>query len=944
MEELQDAQCFIIEATRLLVGYVSSKLAPPIPFRSKATAKPRNTYSLLKYLFPRTRQSARNRLSRFRHEIVPYYRLRAQSKIYRFIVERQARRQEARASGKTILQLLRRQQSSKRVYHASQVAGKMASPRASGSRDSSVGRQQDDYAPEGRERGARRRKLAGYLKAANELRQSYQQNYAPSWARESEFDDDDQGIPGAFPDVAIVRNGDEEMMLFPSYARRHVAKLPDFEKGEEHEGPGDAESWKKEWERHEDDKAIVDVDVRGWIYSPHRGPMNRKNRLLVGIARRLSGMPAPTGDGASDDQGSTHHERAAARAARKEEELVLREAESITKRGEGEADVAWRGGYSEEPYDSDTKSTSQDHSRASTPGTIEERRPSSLRQSLTTSSIPDNDPSPGHLPKRSSWNQPGDMTDAELRTANSHLMARLKPFLSIPQAHVPITVFFYNSVTSQSRTIMTNEAGHFSVRAALDFVPTDVRVLASEGLSATDEVRITEPSGVSLISDIDDTIKHSAVGSGAREIFRNTFIRDLGDLTIDGVREWYKQMADLGVKIHYVSNSPWQLFPLLSSYFSMAGLPPGSFHLKQYSGMLQGIFEPVAERKKGTLEKIMRDFPERKFLLVGDSGEADLEVYTDVVLSNPGRIVGVFIRDVTTPLSQGFFDSAMGPLNGERQSKEDGVEVQGRKASDEIRPPLPTRPKPNSDSASVPKMGTLIDFDNNLDTDKPLKSPRPQRPAKPLSLQSPFQSYEFSTGNEEQIKTPPPLPPKPLQYSTKEVSKEAPKEVPKEAPKETPLKDSSSTNSTELYPRGSIRQKVASAYYNLPSASSYLYGEPVDQQSGTRRPGSLSEDRTSRSNDYPPPPRRNLTAYPAAAAQYASNRFASGWGPVENRSDDPQTQINKKEDMWKRRWAKAKEVLDDHGVELRSWRVGEDVMDDAIKIVKKAIASQNGEK
>jgi phosphatidate phosphatase APP1 len=66
---------------------------------------------------------------------------------------------------------------------------------------------------------------------------------------------------------------------------------------------------------------------------------------------------------------------------------------------------------------------------------------------------------------------------------------------------------------------------------------------------------------------------------------------------------------------------------------------------------LQGIFEPVAERKKGTLERILRDFPGRKFLLVGDSGEADLEVYTDVVLANPGRILGYV---TTAPNSSGI--------------------------------------------------------------------------------------------------------------------------------------------------------------------------------------------------------------------------------------------------------------------------------------------------
>jgi phosphatidate phosphatase APP1 len=87
------------------------------------------------------------------------------------------------------------------------------------------------------------------------------------------------------------------------------------------------------------------------------------------------------------------------------------------------------------------------------------------------------------------------------------------------------------------------------LRAALDFVPTHIRVLASENLSATEEVKITEPKGVSVISDVDDTVKHSSISGGARTIFRNAFIRDLSDLTIDGVKEWYNQMYDMGVGI-----------------------------------------------------------------------------------------------------------------------------------------------------------------------------------------------------------------------------------------------------------------------------------------------------------------------------------------------------------------------------------------------------------
>ena len=75
---------------------------------------------------------------------------------------------------------------------------------------------------EGREPGARRKKIAGYLKAANELRQSYfTQDGSNYGSREFGGESGVEG-PGTFPDAAIVRSGNEEMMLFPSYARQHI--------------------------------------------------------------------------------------------------------------------------------------------------------------------------------------------------------------------------------------------------------------------------------------------------------------------------------------------------------------------------------------------------------------------------------------------------------------------------------------------------------------------------------------------------------------------------------------------------------------------------------------------------------------------------------------------------------------------------------------------------
>lgn len=838
-------------------------------------------------------------------------------------------------------------------------------------------------------KGSRRRKLAEYLKVANELRQSYQQAYGLGGQHDGEVEESGARTPGASSDAALVRTEDEELVLFPSYARQHQTRKPrhleppgatqDLRSSED---SGNSEYWRKQWAKYEDDNSVVDVDVRGWIYSPHRGAMTRKNRVLLGLARHLSGIPAPTGGNGGAISTETL-------SARHDEELVEKEAESILKRGEAEANLAQQGKYSEQPT-----------GKTSSPRRDSEQ--SNLRLRSSTNSLRSGEgivtAGPDGMTKRASWSQPSEMTPTELAVANAHLMARLKPFLTNPLISIPVTVFFYNDETSKSRTITTDESGHFSLRAALGFVPTHVRVLASERLSTTIEVRVTEPTGISMISDIDDTIKHSGIGSGAKEIFRNIFIRDLGDLTIEGVKEWYSKMADLGVKLHYVSNSPWQLYPLLISFFAKAGLPQGSFHLKQYSGMLQGIFEPVAERKKGTLERIIQDFPKRRFILVGDSGEADLELYTELLLSNPGRILGVFIRDVTTTKPQGFFDSSMGKMRSQsssgssvaaEKSNDRSDSVKNNSHVDEKRPSLPPRQRTRStsglksasnekvgsdDKSSQPPKGlhrsmteSIITTTSSSKSSPASSKTPPSRPLKPLALRGkPDGSGSTSPPIPPSInlRNKPPPPPNPRKFSTShERLHPTDHNLP---PSRNQRKLPNGTRGTSVEPpqgyRSAVINKITSTYNALPTWSSPLSAQPEQPLASPSRDDNRPPELPSRpskpaaaaniasSKPSPPiPPRRNISSYPAAAAHYATNRLSNWSGySSDGGSDDingsSTNSVNKKEEIWNRRWARAKEIFESKGVMLKTWRVGEDVIEDAIALVEKAGREDGGNK
>ncbi|KAJ1984478.1 hypothetical protein H4R34_000625 [Dimargaris verticillata] len=163
-------------------------------------------------------------------------------------------------------------------------------------------------------------------------------------------------------------------------------------------------------------------------------------------------------------------------------------------------------------------------------------------------------------------------------------------------------------------------------------------------------VDLIGPYGVSVISDIDDTIKISHVSRGKRALVEKALFQSCE--AVPGMAELYRQWWQQGAHFHYVSNSPWQMLPTLRTFFNDHHFPPGSAHLKLWNsgdGSRVSFLQNPAEGKREAIREIIRDFPHRQFILVGDSGQMDMELYASISHEFPGQVVKIFIRDITTP-------------------------------------------------------------------------------------------------------------------------------------------------------------------------------------------------------------------------------------------------------------------------------------------------------
>ena len=155
---------------------------------------------------------------------------------------------------------------------------------------------------------------------------------------------------------------------------------------------------------------------------------------------------------------------------------------------------------------------------------------------------------------------------------------------------------------------------------------------------------LVPPTGLSVISDIDDTVKLSHVTDTER-LLRTTFLEEWQ--AVPGMPALYARLAERGALFHYVSSSPWQLGPELQTFLADAGLPAGSFHLKSFRAKDRTLFDLFAsaeETKPAVIEPLLERFPGRRFVLVGDSGERDPEVYGRLARDRPGQVERILIR------------------------------------------------------------------------------------------------------------------------------------------------------------------------------------------------------------------------------------------------------------------------------------------------------------
>ena len=213
-------------------------------------------------------------------------------------------------------------------------------------------------------------------------------------------------------------------------------------------------------------------------------------------------------------------------------------------------------------------------------------------------------------------------------------------------------------------TVRTDQDGYFHVLLELPEHPHpgrlwhDVELVATwkdRQVRETGHVYIPPPqSRFVVISDIDDTVMLTGVANKAKMMWRLFVQSAESRVAFPGVAALYRALhrgvgGDERNPMLFVSRGPWSIYEVLERFFRLHRIPVGPIlFLREWGVTLQRPFPRRAEdHKRDLILGMLERYADLPFILIGDSGQHDPETYARIVEEHPGRVLGVYIRNVS---------------------------------------------------------------------------------------------------------------------------------------------------------------------------------------------------------------------------------------------------------------------------------------------------------
>ncbi|GGG33157.1 App1 family protein [Bizionia arctica] len=199
---------------------------------------------------------------------------------------------------------------------------------------------------------------------------------------------------------------------------------------------------------------------------------------------------------------------------------------------------------------------------------------------------------------------------------------------------------------------LTNDEGWLQIVASYSDVNIK-RTITNNNRFPAEILIPSVDSEFGVISDIDDTILHTGVVSRLkwRVIFNTFFKGAFKRIPLKGAANFYHMLhrgksGKHANPIFYVSHSPWNMYRYLEYFLKVNDFPKGPILLRSMSAIFNKKNPDEKPQKQTEILHVLKAYPHLKFILIGDSGEHDADIYIEIAETHPNRILAIYLRSV----------------------------------------------------------------------------------------------------------------------------------------------------------------------------------------------------------------------------------------------------------------------------------------------------------
>ncbi|WP_304502132.1 App1 family protein [Brachybacterium sp. FME24] len=170
------------------------------------------------------------------------------------------------------------------------------------------------------------------------------------------------------------------------------------------------------------------------------------------------------------------------------------------------------------------------------------------------------------------------------------------------------------------------------------------------GNEVTADITVVPPEAtVGLVSDIDDTVMVTWLPRPLLAFWNAFVVHQSSRQVVPGMPMLYQRLIRQysSLPVVYLSTGAWNVFPVLKRFLYKNGYPHGPLLLTDWGPTNTGFFRSGRQHKERALRQLAEEFPQMRWILVGDDGQHDPSIYADFAAEHPELVEAIVIRQLT---------------------------------------------------------------------------------------------------------------------------------------------------------------------------------------------------------------------------------------------------------------------------------------------------------